>query len=128
MSQTVFPILIYRDAHGAIDWLGKAFGCEPGEVHEGEDGKVQHAEVRLGGATVMLGSEGGGDPAFEDRRPGTGFVYVAADGIDALHERATAAGAEVVRELADTDYGSRDFSVRDPEGNVWSFGTYSPTD
>jgi uncharacterized glyoxalase superfamily protein PhnB len=46
---------------------------------------------------------------------------------DALFERATGAGAEVVMEPTDQDYGSRDFTVRDPEGNLWSFGTYAPT-
>jgi uncharacterized glyoxalase superfamily protein PhnB len=53
-------------------------------------------------------------------------VYVAVADTDALYERAKAAGAEIVRELHDTDYGSRDFAAKDPEGNLWSFGTYRP--
>ena len=53
-------------------------------------------------------------------------VYVVIDDPDALHDRAVAAGGEIVRELVDLDYGSRDFAVRDPEGNLWNFGTYAP--
>jgi uncharacterized glyoxalase superfamily protein PhnB len=59
----------------------------------------------------------------------TGGIYIALDTpheIDAAYEKAKAAGAEIVRQLGDTDYGSHDFGVRDPEGHVWSFGTYRP--
>jgi uncharacterized glyoxalase superfamily protein PhnB len=61
---------------------------------------------------------------FGQRKPGTASIYVVTDAPDALFDRATAAGAEVVRELKDEDYGSRGFTVRDPEGTLWSFGTY----
>jgi uncharacterized glyoxalase superfamily protein PhnB len=56
--------------------------------------------------------------------PGTFGAYVVTDDPDGLFAQATAAGAEVIMPLHDTDYGSRDFAVRDPEGNRWSFGTY----
>jgi uncharacterized glyoxalase superfamily protein PhnB len=122
--QNVFPGLRYRDARAAIDWLGRAFGYAEHMVADGENGKVAHAELTLGeGRMVMLSSDGG------DRfgsHIGTGWSYVVVDDPDGLFERASAAGAEIVQELIDTDYGSRDFSVRDPEGNLWSFGTYHP--
>jgi uncharacterized glyoxalase superfamily protein PhnB len=51
-------------------------------------------------------------------------VYVAVDEVDSLHDRAKSAGAEIVMAPQDQDYGSRDFAARDPEGNIWSFGTY----
>jgi uncharacterized glyoxalase superfamily protein PhnB len=70
---------------------------------------------------VMLSSDGG-----DRSHIGTGWSYVVVDDPDGLFERASAAGAEIVQKLIDTDYGSRDFSVRDPEGNLWSFGTYHP--
>jgi uncharacterized glyoxalase superfamily protein PhnB len=125
MSAPIYPTYKSRDARAAIDWLGRAFGFEPTAVYPPEGETVQHAELSLDGAKIMLGSAGAGDPNF-DRRPGSGSAYIGLDEVDARFERAVAAGAEVVRPLYDTDYGSREFSVRDPEGNVWSFGTYRP--
>jgi uncharacterized glyoxalase superfamily protein PhnB len=122
-TQVFYPAHRYRDAAAAIEWLEKAFGFERKEVHEGDDGTIVHAELTFGPGVVMLGSE------RDDRygpHVGRGWAYVVVDDPDALFERASAMGAEVVQELIDTDYGSRDFSVRDPEGNIWSFGTYGP--
>jgi uncharacterized glyoxalase superfamily protein PhnB len=87
----------------------------------GSGDRVDHAELAwpLGGG-VMLGSSDTG-------APGTFHAYVVCDDPDALFARAVEAGAVVVAELNDKEYGSRDFSVRDPEGNQWSFGTYTLT-
>jgi uncharacterized glyoxalase superfamily protein PhnB len=123
MTQTIFPSLRYRDAKAAIEWLEKAFGFEPHEVHADGD-VVVHAELSYGGNLVMMGSVKEDDFGSHE---GEGWIYVVTDDADALFERATAAGAAVVRGLEDQDYGSRDFSVRDPEGNLWSFGTYQPS-
>lgn len=123
---TVWPCLSYRDARAAIAFLGDAFGFETVAVYTHDDpNRVDHAELRwpLGGG-VMLGSAGRDDSAFGRRAPGNDSIYVVCDDPDALFARATAAGAEVVRGLVDEDYGSRGFTVRDPEGNLWSFGTY----
>lgn len=120
----LFPILRYRDAKAAHAWLEAAFGLEPNALHEGEGGTIAHAQMRWGDSMVMFGSAQ--DDAI-GMRPGQGHVYLSCDDPDALYARAVAAGAEVAMELTDLDYGSRDFSVRDPEGNVWSFGTYEPT-
>src|SRR4051794_10691626 len=125
MPKTVIPTLRYRDADAAIDFLQRAFGFEPGDVHRSDDGQVQHAELRFGDGWVMLGSVRE-DGAELSARPGTATCYVVCEAVDDLHDRAVAAGAELVRPLGDTDYGSRDFAARDPEGNVWSFGTYAP--
>lgn len=73
----------------------------------------------------MFGTAGKDDSPFGQRTPGNDSVYVVCDDPDTLFKRAVAAGAEVVRDLADADYGSRGFTVRDPEGNLWSFGTYA---
>lgn len=124
----VWPILSYRDARAAISFLTGAFGFEERSVYGRDDDPsvVEHAELGwpLGGG-VMLGSAGKDESPFGQRAPGNDSVYVACDDPDGLYERATAAGAEVVRGLVDEDYGSRGFSVRDPEGNLWSFGTYT---
>jgi uncharacterized glyoxalase superfamily protein PhnB len=128
MPQTIFTTLRYRDCHAAIDFLVEAFGFEKKAVHEGEGGHtIAHAELSFGGDVIMLGTEATGDEA---RRlvldSGPAWTYVVVDDPDAAFERAKAAGAEVVREPEDQDYGSRDFTVRDPEGHLWSFGTYRP--
>ncbi len=125
-TQSVFPALGYRDAAAAIDWLAKAFGFEEHAVHHDPDGVVVHAELRTGDDLVMLGTDRNDDRGVAPRA-GRGCTYVVVDDPDAHHERAAAAGAEIVRALEDTDYGSREYSARDPEGNVWSFGTYRPT-
>jgi uncharacterized glyoxalase superfamily protein PhnB len=123
--QTIYPVLKFEDARGAIDFLERAFGFERGAVHDGENGGVGHAEVRFGGELIMLGSAAEGDPLY-NQGIGKTVIYLVVDDPDQLHERAKAAGAEVLVEPTDQEYGSRDFSVRDPEGNIWSFGTYRP--
>ena len=120
----------YEDAATAIDWLERAFGFERSEVHEGPNGGVAHAELTFGDGMVMLSTAGenrlGLKTARELGAVNQGVYVIVDDGIEAHHERALAAGAEVLQELEDTDYGSRNYTVRDPEGNVWSFGTYRP--
>jgi len=123
---SIYPSLRYHDARAAIDFLTEAFGFTEKEVHAGADGVIGHAELSGFGGIVMLGTEPvGGDPRW-GAHAGQGWLYISTEDPDALHDRALAAGAQIARELTDTDYGSRDFSARDPEGNLWSFGTYAP--
>ena len=121
---TFYPQLLYRDADAAIDWLERALGFEPSEVHRDDGGAVVHAELRLGSAIVMLGTTGAGREPFRSLPAGGSLVYCAVGDVDAVCERARAAGADIPLEPTDTDYGSRDFTVRDPEGNLLAFGTY----
>ena len=122
--------LTYDDAPAALDWLQEAFGFERSSVHEGPDGTVAHAELTYGDGMIMLGNAGDNGLGMKTPRELGGVtqgVYVIVDeGIDRHYERARSAGAEIVRALHDTDYGSRDYMARDPEGNLWSFGTYRP--
>jgi len=114
---TISPIVPYRDLPAAIDFLCDAFGFDRHEVHEGEDGELEHVELRLGDDVIM--------PApVRQGEPGRALIYCVVDDADAHHDRAKAAGAKIVGELRDTDYGSRDYSTEDPEGNRWFFGTY----
>ncbi|HEY1538506.1 MAG TPA: VOC family protein [Solirubrobacteraceae bacterium] len=123
---TIYPSLRYRDVRAAIDWLVEAYGFEPKEVHADGEGVIRHAELSGFGGIVMLGTEPeGGDPKWGEHA-GQSWLYLSTDDPDALHDRAVAAGAQIVRAPEDTDYGSREFSSRDLEGNVWSFGTYAP--
>ena len=134
MSSTVIPCLRYRDAPGMIDWLCDTFGFEKQMVIPNEDGTIAHSQLTLGSGMIMVGSvrkseskwgaqikqpdEVGG---FETQSP-----YIVAANVDALYERAKAAGAEILTEITEQDYGSRDFMCRDPEGHLWTFGTYDP--
>jgi uncharacterized glyoxalase superfamily protein PhnB len=127
-TPSVWPILSYRDARAAIAFLVEAFGFEERAVYARDDDPsvIEHSELRWPpGGGVMLGTAGKDDSPFGRRQPGNDSVYVVCDDPDALFERATRAGAEVVRGLVDEDYGSRGFTVRDPEGNFWSLGTYA---
>jgi len=121
----IYPVLQYRDARAAVDWLEQAFGFERHAVHDAPNGTVAHAEMRHAEGVVMFGSQGD-EPGRFGHHAGQGWLYVVVDDPDAHYERAKAAGAETVMELTDQDYGSRDYSARDPEGNLWSFGTYRP--
>ncbi|WP_320669203.1 VOC family protein [Patulibacter defluvii] len=123
-TQVLYPTFHYRDAAAAIDWLVEAYGCERLFVTPGEDGSVAHGELVLAGAVVMVSTVKDG-PTWSGHA-GEGRVYVAIDDVDALAARAQAAGATVLRGPEDTDYGSRECTLRDPEGNLWSFGTYRP--
>jgi uncharacterized glyoxalase superfamily protein PhnB len=123
MTQTpppqVWPTLIARDARGLIKFLVDAFGFEETAVY-GEGDHVDHAELAWPpGGGVMMGSA---DPGSE--YPGPLRTYTVCDDPDTLFKRAVDHGAAVIFEPRDQDYGSREFSVRDPEGNRWSFGTY----
>jgi uncharacterized glyoxalase superfamily protein PhnB len=122
--------LSYDDARAAVDWLEQAFGFERSSVHEGPDGTIAHAELRYGDGMIMLGSAGPNGFGLKTPKElgavNQGVYVIVDDGIDAHHERALAAGAEIVRQPNDTDYDSREYMARDLEGNLWSFGTYRP--
>jgi uncharacterized glyoxalase superfamily protein PhnB len=124
----IFPTLRYAKASEMIDWLQKAFGFT---VHAryGSGNIVDHAQLAFGSSMIMIGSAR--DDAFckivGSPGPGGGkSIYIAVDDTDALHDRAKAAGAVIVEEPTNRDYGSREFLCRDPEGNIWAFGTYWP--
>jgi uncharacterized glyoxalase superfamily protein PhnB len=125
---TVWPTLSYDDAPAGIRFLVEAFGFTEHLVVPGEaDREVLHAELLWPeGGGVMLGSSGSGDVGATKARSAS--VYVVTDKPDQVYDRAVAAGATVVREMRDEDYGSRGFTVADPEGNRWSFGTYRGAD
>jgi uncharacterized glyoxalase superfamily protein PhnB len=119
----VWPTLRARDARAVITFLVGAFGFEETVVY-GEDDHVDHAQLDWPeGGGIMLGTVKQDDPA-QPGRPGAFTAYVVTANLDAVHDRAKAAGAEIISAPHETDYGSREFAARDPEGNRWSFGTY----
>ncbi len=121
----IFPALKFKDAPKAIDWLGRAFGFERQFVVAGDGDSVAHAQLRHGAGMIMMGSTGEPDAANPWTTEPFG-IYVVVEDIEAHYARALAAGAQIARPLADTPYGSREYSARDCEGHLWSFGTYDP--
>jgi uncharacterized glyoxalase superfamily protein PhnB len=127
---TVIPCLRYRDAPAAIEWLCRAFGFEKQLVVPNEDGTIAHAQLNFGNGMIMLGSvmdtEFGRLMKQPDEVGGaeTQSAYVVVTDADAIYARAKAAGAEVLIDIKDEDYGGRGFTCRDLEGHIWNFGTY----
>lgn len=129
---TVIPVLRYRDANAAIEWLDRAFGFRAHLVVSGEGDVIEHAQLSFGAGMVMLGSvrddEFGRLMTHPDETGGreTMSAYVVVTDVDAHCARATAAGAQIVMPPADQDYGGRLYVCRDLEGHLWSFGSYDP--
>jgi uncharacterized glyoxalase superfamily protein PhnB len=121
---SLHPTLRYRDASAAVAFLTGVLGFREGVLSHHDDGTVQHAEMWCGDppGAVLLGSLREGD-AFAT---GRAVLYLVDADPDARHAAAVAAGADVVMGLTDQPYGSREFAVADPEGNVWTVGTYRP--
>jgi uncharacterized glyoxalase superfamily protein PhnB len=126
--QTIFPILRYHDARGAIRWLGAAFGfVEVFSVPESGE-YVRHAQLMLGTNIIMMGSVRSDDGIETPKVLGasTQALSVYVEDPDAHFRRAQATGAEIVTAPADTDFGAREYHVRDLEGHFWAFGTFRP--
>jgi uncharacterized glyoxalase superfamily protein PhnB len=131
MSSTIIPTMRYSDAPEAIEWLCKAFGFERHLVVPEGDDKIAHAQLKLGNAMIMLGSHRQDEFGRLMRLPReaggcTQSAYVIVDDVDAHCERARVAGAEILQEPADQDYGGRLYTCKDTEGHVWSFGSFNP--
>ncbi|MEM8811057.1 MAG: VOC family protein [Pseudomonadota bacterium] len=131
MASPVIPTLRYADAPSMLEWLCDTFGFERHLVVKGGDGIIAHAQLVFGSGMIMLGSAR--DDAFgalQDTPRSLGGItqsaYVVVPDVDALAARARTAGAEIVQEPRDEDYGGRSFSCRDPEGHLWNFGSYDP--
>jgi uncharacterized glyoxalase superfamily protein PhnB len=131
MGSTVIPAIRYRDAARMVDWVCDAFGFTRHLVVPGEHGTIAHAELTLGPGMVMIGSAR--DDAYgrlvrtvREGGAATQGLYVVVPDADAHCTRARAAGAEIAMEPKDEDYGGRGYTARDPEGHVWTFGTFDP--
>jgi uncharacterized glyoxalase superfamily protein PhnB len=120
---TIYPALRYADARAVMKFLCDAFGLTEHSVAEGPDGVISHAELAWGTGLIMLGNLGTEPSPYDTERV---VLYLAVDDPDAHHERAEAAGAEIIMGLTNQPYGSREYAAKDPEGNVWCFGTYQP--
>jgi uncharacterized glyoxalase superfamily protein PhnB len=131
MSSTVIPTLRYRDARGMIGWLCEVFGFAQHAVYEDGRGAIAHAQLILGPGMIMLGSARDDEFGRLQTTPATlggttQSPYLVVADADEVYRRAKAAGAEIVIEIKDEDYGGRGFSCRYPEGHLWNIGTYDP--
>ena len=114
------PYFLYEDTAAAMKFLEEAFGFRERMVTKNDDGVLSHCEMELGDAVVMMGTP---PDAKSPKRLGYSNVgmFVHVDDVDALYERAKAAGAEVDGEPVDQPYGVRSFGAKDPEGHQWWF-------
>ncbi|USX19785.1 VOC family protein [Oxalobacteraceae bacterium OTU3REALA1] len=129
---TVVPCMRYRDAPAAIEWLCDTFGFEPQLVVPNEDGTIAHAQLSFGSSMIMLGSVFDTEYGRLMKQPAeighfvTQSTYLVVNNADLVYGRALEAGAKILLDIKDEDYGGRGFTCRDPEGHVWSIGTYDP--
>jgi uncharacterized glyoxalase superfamily protein PhnB len=129
---SLVPGLRYQDGPAAIDFLCRAFGFERHLVLMAEDGRVAHAQLVRGDSMVMLGSAPSAElqsfMALPEEAGGrvTATLYVRVDDPDAHYARAVAAGAVILRDIADQPFGGRAYMCRDPGGHVWQFGSFDP--
>ena len=123
----VWPTFRYRDAKAAIAFLQEALGFEVVAEYTNADdpNRVEHAELAWSeGGAVMLGSVRDDGGVMTKTGVASGSVYLASGNVRELHARELAAGATEVMGLTEQDYGSLDFAIQDPEGVLWSVGSY----
>jgi len=129
---TVVPCLRYRDAHAAIKWLCDTFGFTPQLVVPNDNATVAHAQLTFGNGMIMLSSVFDTEFGRLMKQPievgqfVTQSTYLVVNDADHVYSRVLESGAEVLLEIKDEDYGGRGFTCRDPEGHIWSIGTYDP--
>ncbi|WP_332851409.1 VOC family protein [Duganella sp. S19_KUP01_CR8] len=130
----VIPCMRYRDAPAAIDWLCTTFGFEATLVVPNEDGSIAHAQLSFGNGMIMLGSVFDTEFGRLMKQPSeigqfnTQSSYLVVNDADKVYDNVKQAGGEFLLEIKDEDYGGRGFTCRDPEGHIWSIGTYDPAD
>lgn len=126
LQKFIWPCLNYADARAGMRFLVDVLGFEETALYCGKsEDEVVHAEARWPeGGGVMFGSAGREESEFSTKPIGATSVYVITDDPDAAYARAVASGADIAREMKEEDFGSRGFTVRDPEGNLFSFGSY----
>jgi uncharacterized glyoxalase superfamily protein PhnB len=135
VKPAIIPTFRYADAPAAIRFLCDGFGFAEHAVHRNaqEPDVVDHAQLVLDGNMIMLSSVRDSDysrkaglTSVAEAGGNTQAVYVVLDDVDGHAARARAAGADIFMPPEDQDYGGRVYSARDPEGHVWSFGSYDP--
>ncbi|NGZ85865.1 VOC family protein [Duganella aceris] len=128
----VIPCMRYRDAPAAIEWLCDTFGFETQLVVPNEDGSIAHAQLAFGNGMIMLGSAFDTEYGRLLKQPSeigdfvTQSAYLVVNNADLVYGRVLEGGGKILLDIKDEEYGGRGFTCRDPEGHVWSIGTYDP--
>jgi uncharacterized glyoxalase superfamily protein PhnB len=122
-STDVIPVVPYEDIRAAHEFLVNALGFASGGLVEDGNGNVVHGEVLVGDRRIWLHAAAGGLSTPQSSGVQTGGIVVHVPDVDAHYERAKAAGAPILREPTDEDYGQREYGVRDPEGHSWWIAT-----
>lgn len=131
-TSTIIPALRYEDAEEAVEWLTRVFDFKPHAVYRDDHGKVVHAELTYQNGMIMLGPNADNEFGRLMTMPNavgglsTQAIYVVVDDADSHYARAALEGAEIVIPIKDENYGGRSYTCRDPEGHLWTFGTYDP--
>ena len=135
MKNSIIPCLSYKDAPAAIEWLCKAFGFQKKMVVPAGENKIAHAQLTIGDSMIMINSTGM-ESEFSKliKTPSeiggivtqTTYVILNAEEIDRHYANAKSSGAKIIQELAEQEYGGKNYSCYDIEGHLWSFGSYDP--
>lgn len=133
ITSNIYPSLSYDDAPAAIGFLCRAFGFRKRLVVPGPDGTVTHSELSYdsdenGSGVIMIGTSRPEESRVSPRQVETicQAISVYVDDPDRHYAQAQAAGATIIRELRDEEYGARGYMAQDPEGHQWYFGNYRP--
>ncbi|SPH18052.1 hypothetical protein DEA8626_01582 [Defluviimonas aquaemixtae] len=128
----IIPATRYKDCEAALGFLKEAFGLHEHAIHRDEAGNIVHAQLMHAGGMVMFGPARDGefdklmtDPAETGGRETT-TIYVVVRDVPGLYEQAKERGAKILLPLRHEDYGGQSFTAADPEGHIWSFGSYDP--
>lgn len=131
-NPSIIPTLRYRDGPGAIKWLCKAFGFKEHLVVPDPTGAIAHAQLVYGNSMIMLGSATNNafgklvQSPLDSANIGSQSIYIIVQNVDEHYQQAVSAGAKIVIDIKDEEYGGRGYSCQDLEGHVWSFGSYDP--
>lgn len=127
----LIPATRYRDCQAALEFITGVLGLSEHAVYRDAEGEIVHAQVSLGNGMLMFGPprDGDFDRLMTDPRAAGGVttsIYAIVDDVADHHARTSAAGVEIVMPFAAQDHGGSSYSLRDPEGHLWTFGDYDP--
>ncbi|MBY6155612.1 VOC family protein [Vannielia litorea] len=121
----IYPTFRFTDADAMHRWFTGTLGFTE-LMRTPETGTIEHAELAFGSSVIMIGQARDDAFAAKSPPPGGSVTYIAVDDPDALHATVVTSGTEIVEPPTDRDYPSREFIARDPDGNLWCFGTWYP--